>query len=110
MKLITAIIEQVSVEGLANALPTAGVELLTISEVQQYQGEEVAVEVYRGVKMPKYFSRQFRVELLAADAEADRIVDSITLASDTGLLGASRLWIVDADEVITVPQRTPALV
>lgn len=110
MKLITAIIEQVSVEGLANALPTAGVESLTISEVQQYQGEEIAVEVYRGVKLPKYFSRQFRVELLVADTEVDRIIDNISLASDTGLIGTSKLWVVDADQVMTIPQVEPALI
>jgi len=110
MKLITAIIEQTSVESLASALPTASVESLTISEAQQYRGGSVAVEVYRGVRLPKYFARLFRAELLVDDAHVEKVVDSISSASDSGVLGATKLWIIDAEQVVSIRNRTPAAV
>jgi nitrogen regulatory protein P-II 1 len=105
MKLISAIIEQVTVEGLAAALPTTGVESLTISEVRQYQGGPVTVEVYRGVELPKYFSRLFRVEFLVDDDAVDRVLDSLSFAAGTGLLGDTKTWVIDTGQVTAVRQR-----
>lgn len=110
MKLITAIVEQASLEGLASVLPTVGVQSLTISEAQEYRGTPVTVEVYRGLRLPKYFARLFRAELLVDDAHVDQVVESISSASDTGVLGATKLWIVDAAQVVSIRHRTPAAV
>lgn len=102
MKLITAIIEQVSVGGLATALPTAGVVSMTISDVQRYQGGPVAVEVHRGVKLPKFFTRLFRVELLVDDDNVEQVVDGIHSASESGRLGTTRLSVAGTDRLVAV--------
>lgn len=99
MKLVTAIVEQVSAESLAQALPTRGVEVLTISDVQRFEGRPVTVEVYRGVRMPKYFSRSFRVEMLVDDFEVDRVVEAISAAGERGQFDTRTMWVSETAEV-----------
>ena len=62
MKLITAIVKPFTVEDVRNAVDSAGVHGLTVSEVQGYGRQKGHTEVYRGAEYTVEFLPKIRVE------------------------------------------------
>ena len=93
MKIITVIAEQVSPDALNAALPTDGIEAVTIDVTQSYTRAPAATESYRGRKVAKHVTTAYRIEIVAEDDAVTRIVDGVTFARGAGLLGNARAWI-----------------
>jgi len=111
MKLITILVEQASVEGLSAALPQTGVASVTISEVERFGRDAVAVEVYRGAKIAKHTTRQSRVEMLVEDHAVDYVMAGVPFAVSAGLLGECKgAWITPAQELIELSSAAERLV
>ena len=77
MKLITAIIKPFKLDDVKDALKEAGIQGLTVSEVQGFGRQRGHTEVYRGAEYEIDFVPKVRVEVVADDAEVDRIVGVI---------------------------------
>lgn len=111
MKLITIMVERASVEGLSAALPTAGVSSVTVSEVERFGRDAVAIEVYRGAKIARHTVRQFRVEILVDDDTVDQVAAGISFAVSAGLLGECKgAWITPAQQLIDLSRAAGQLV
>lgn len=59
-------------------------------------------EVYRGAEFAADFVPKVKLEIVAADASVDSIVDAIVGAACTGKIGDGKIWITPVDEVIRV--------
>lgn len=59
-------------------------------------------EVYRGAEFAADFVPKVKLEIVAADASVDSIVDAIVSAACTGKIGDGNIWITPVDEVIRV--------
>jgi nitrogen regulatory protein PII len=111
MKLITVMVEQVSAEGLSAALPRSGVASVTISEVERFERDAVAVEVYRGAKTAKHTTRRFRVELLVEDHAVHYVMAGFSFAVSAGLIGQCKgAWITPAQELVEMSSAAERLV
>jgi len=102
VKLVTAIIKPFKVEDVKTALEAAGVQGMTVSEVQGFGRQRGHTEVYRGAEYTVAFVPKVRVEVLVDDADAVRVIDAVVQAASTGSIGDGKVWTVPVDEVVRV--------
>ena len=100
MKLITAIIKPFKVDDVKDALKAAGIQGMTMSEVQGFGRQSGHTEVYRGAEYSVDFVPKRRIEVLCNDADVDRIVSTIEDAGRTGKIGDGKLWLTDVGGVL----------
>ena len=102
MRLVTAIVKPFKLDEVKAALEAAGVQGMTVSEVQGFGRHRGHTEVYRGAEYTVDFVPKVRVEVLADDADAGRLVDAIVAAAGTGSIGDGKVWTTPVDEVVRV--------
>jgi len=99
MKLITAIIKPFKLDDVKDALKAAGVQGLTVTEVQGFGRQRGHTEVYRGAEYEIDFVPKVRIEVIADDAEVDAIVDTIIETARTGKIGDGKVWVYSLDSL-----------
>ncbi len=102
MKLVTAIVKPFKLDDVKAALETLGIVGLTVSEVRGYGRQKGHTEVYRGAEYTVDLVPKVRVEVLADDLDADKVVDTITEAAHTGKIGDGKVWVTPVDAVVRV--------
>jgi len=102
MHLVTAIVKPFKLEDVKTALEAAGVQGMTVSEVQGFGRQRGHTEVYRGAEYTVDFVPKVRVEVLVDDADLGRVVDSVVTAASTGSIGDGKVWTTPVDEVVRV--------
>ena len=102
MKLVTAIVKPFVLEDVKGALEQIGVLGMTVSEVQGYGRQKGHTEVYRGAEYSVDFVPKVRVEVVADDTLADKVVDAIVESARTGKIGDGKVWVTPVDSVIRV--------
>jgi nitrogen regulatory protein P-II 1 len=112
MKLITAIIKPFKIGDVRNALGELDVRGMTVSDAQGYGRQGGHTEVYRGAEYQVDFVPKVRIEVVVDDADADRVLDTIVRAAQTGKIGDGKAWVMTVDEVVRVRtgERGPAAV
>ena len=83
MKLISAVVKPHKWEDVRQALEVVGVTGMTVSEVSGYGRQKGHTEVYRGAEYDIAMVPKVRIEIVADDADVDRIVETITTAAQT---------------------------
>jgi nitrogen regulatory protein P-II 1 len=102
MKLITAIVKPAKVDDIKVALQAAGVAGMTVSETRGFGRQKGHTEIYRGAEYTVDFIPKVRIEVLADDADAQSIVDTIVTAANTGSIGDGKLWVTNVEQVIRI--------
>jgi nitrogen regulatory protein P-II 1 len=102
MKLVTAIVKPFVLEDVKGALEQIGVLGMTVSEVQGYGRQKGHTEVYRGAEYSVDFVPKVRVEVVADDALAEKVVDAVVEAARTGKIGDGKVWVTSVESVIRV--------
>jgi nitrogen regulatory protein P-II 1 len=102
MKLVTAIVKPFVLEDVKGALEQVGVLGMTVSEVQGYGRQKGHTEVYRGAEYSVDFVPKVRVEVVADDGLADKVVEAVVEAARTGKIGDGKVWVTPVEAVIRV--------
>ena len=102
MKLVTAILKPFKLDDVKSALEAAGVQGMTVSEVQGFGRQRGHTEVYRGAEYQVDFVPKVRIEVVVDEADAARVVDAIVGAASTGSIGDGKVWVTPVDEVVRV--------
>ncbi|MDD2819010.1 MAG: P-II family nitrogen regulator [Candidatus Nanopelagicales bacterium] len=102
MKLITAIIKPFKLEDVKVALEAAGIHGLTVSEASGFGRQRGHTEVYRGAEYTVDLVPKVRIEVVVDDADADRVVDAIVGAAQTGRIGDGKVWVSSVESVVRV--------
>ncbi len=102
MKLVTGIVKPFRLDDVKEALKTRGVQGLTVSDVQGFGRQRGHTEVYRGAEYEVDFVPKVRVEVVADDALADKVVDAVVEAARTGKIGDGKVWVTTVESVIRV--------
>jgi nitrogen regulatory protein P-II 1 len=102
MKLITAIIKPFKLDDVKTALKDLGVAGITVAEVQGFGRQRGHTEVYRGAEYQVDFVPKVRVEVLADDADVDRLIDAITTAARTDKIGDGKVWWTPVEGVVRI--------
>lgn len=102
MKLVTAIIKPFKLDDVKAALRDAGIQGMTVSEVQGFGRQRGHTEVYRGQEYTIDFVPKVRIEVLADDDGVDAIVDALVSAARTDKIGDGKIWVTSVDSVIRI--------
>lgn len=102
MKLVTAIIKPFKLEDVKNGLEAEGVHGITVSEASGYGRQRGHTEVYRGAEYTVDLVPKVRIEVLADDADVDRVVEAIVKAARTDRIGDGKVWVIPVDGVTRV--------
>lgn len=102
MKLITAILKPFKLDEVKEALKSAGVTGMTVSEASGFGRQLGHREVYRGAEYSVNLIPKVRLEVLVNDVDAEKIVDVIVKAANTGSIGDGKVWTTPVDQVVRV--------
>ncbi len=102
MRLVTAIVKPFKLDDVKTALEGVGVQGITVSEVQGFGRQRGHTEVYRGAEYTVDFVPKVRVEVLADDNDAGRVVDALVAAARTGKIGDGKVWVIPVETVVRV--------
>src|SRR5204863_1029871 len=100
--LVTAIIKPFKLEDVRDALRSAGVLGLTVSEVQGYGRQGGKTETFRGNEYKMEFVPKVKVEVLVEATEVDKVVDLIASSARTGQIGDGKVWAFDLARLMRV--------
>jgi nitrogen regulatory protein P-II 1 len=102
VKLVTAIVKPFKLDDVKAALEVLGIQGMTVSQVQGFGRQRGHTEVYRGAEYTVDLVPKVRIDLLVADADADKVVDSIVEAARTGKIGDGKVWVTALETVVRV--------
>ena len=102
MKLITAIIKPFRLDDVKNALKAAGIQGITVSEVQGFGRQSGHTEVYRGAEYTVDFIPKAKLEILCEDSGVDKILEVIVESARTGKIGDGKIWITPVEHVVRI--------
>ena len=100
--LVTAVIKPHKLEEVKEALRSAGVLGLSVSELQGYGRQGGKSEVFRGAEYTVEFVPKVRLDVIVPSVDAEKIVDIITMAARTGKIGDGKIWSMPLDSVTRV--------
>ena len=102
MKLVTAIIKPFKVDDVKEALKSAGVQGMTVSEARGFGRQGGHTETYRGSEDQIDFVPKMKMELVIDDADVDRVVDVIVRAASTGKIGDGKVWVTTVEQIVRI--------
>lgn len=102
MKLITAVVKPFKLDDVKDALKSAGVQGMTVSEVRGFGRQGGHSETYRGSEYTIDFVPKIRIEIIVDDPDVDGAVDAIRTAAATGKIGDGKVWITEVARLIRV--------
>ena len=102
MKLITSIIKPFKLQEVREALVSAGIEGLTITEVKGYGRQKGHTEMYRGAEYSVDTLPKIKLEILVDDGNLQTVTDVVTKTANTGKIGDGKIFITTIDEVIRI--------
>ncbi len=102
MKLIIAIIKPFKLDEVKEALGSAGIEGMTVTEVKGFGRQKGHTEIYRGSEYTVDFLPKVKLEIAVADEIAGKAVEAIVNAAKTGKIGDGKVFVVPLENVIRI--------
>lgn len=102
MQLVTAVIKPHAVDDVKDALKGVGVTGLTVSEVRGFGRQGGHTETYRGTEYTIDFVPKAKVEILVDDPDADKVVETIAQAANSGKIGDGKIWVTEVGRAVRI--------
>ncbi|MCB1825724.1 MAG: P-II family nitrogen regulator [Candidatus Competibacteraceae bacterium] len=102
MKLVTAVIKPFKLDDVREALSEVGAQGITVTEVKGFGRQKGHTELYRGAEYVVDFLPKIKIEVGVTDDLADRVVEVISGAANTGKVGDGKIFIVDLDNAVRI--------
>ncbi|HIG16552.1 MAG TPA: P-II family nitrogen regulator [Candidatus Handelsmanbacteria bacterium] len=102
MKLLKCVVRPNALEKVKEALSALGVMGMTVSEVKGYGRQKGHKEVYRGAEYNIDFIPKLEIEIVVGEEIAERAIDAVKEAANTGNIGDGKIFVVPVDEVIRI--------
>ena len=95
MKYIIAIIKPFKLDEVREALSSAGVAGMTVSEVKGYGRQKGQTEIYRGAEYTTNMLPKVKLEIACDSAIADQVVDTIRETAGTEAIGDGKIFMFE---------------
>jgi len=102
MKLVMAIIKPFKLDEVRDVLTELGVQGLTATEVKGFGRQKGQTEIYRGAEYSVSYLPKVKVEVVVDDAMADRVVEAIGKAANTGRIGDGKIFVLDVLSAVRI--------
>ncbi len=102
MKKIEAIIKPHKLDDVKDKLREIGVQGMTVTEVKGFGRQKGHTEIYRGAEYVVEFLPKTKIEIIVDDGMADKVIDSIRNAANTGKVGDGKIFVSAIDSVLRI--------
>ena len=102
MKFVTAIIKPFKLDEVREALSAIGVSGITVTEVKGFGRQKGHTELYRGAEYVVDFLPKVKIEAAVKDEIADRVIEAIEKAANTGKIGDGKIFVFDLLQVVRI--------
>ncbi|MGI6104910.1 MAG: P-II family nitrogen regulator [Raoultibacter sp.] len=102
MKKISAVVRPEKLEPLKDALFAAGVQGMTISQVQGCGNQHGWKEYYRGTEVMLNMIPKIEFDLMVEDEQVEGLVELIRQTACTGEVGDGKIFVMPVEEVIRI--------
>ena len=102
MKKIEAIIKPLKLDEVKEALHEVGVTGITVTEAKGFGRQKGHTELYRGAEYVVDFLPKVKLEVVVDDPLAERVVEAIQNAAQTGRIGDGKIFVTTIDTVVRI--------
>jgi nitrogen regulatory protein P-II 2 len=102
MKLVTAIIKPFKLDDVRTALSDIGVQGVTATEVKGFGRQKGHTELYRGAEYVVDFLPKVKLEIAISDDQAEKAIEAISSAANTGKIGDGKIFVQSLEQVIRI--------
>ncbi|KFN41531.1 MAG: P-II family nitrogen regulator [Arenimonas sp.] len=102
MKMVMAIIKPFKLDDVREALSEVGVTGVTVTEVKGFGRQKGHTELYRGAEYVVDFLPKIKLEVAVTTEQADRVVEAIQSAANTGKIGDGKIFVYDLEKVLRI--------
>ncbi len=102
MRKIEAIIKPFKLDEVKEALHSIGIQGMTVTEVKGFGRQKGHTELYRGAEYVVDFLPKIKIEIAVSDDMADKTVQAIVDAANTGRIGDGKIFVLPVEETIRI--------
>ena len=102
MKKIEAIIKPFKLDEVKEALHDVGVAGITVLEAKGFGRQKGHTELYRGAEYVVDFVPKVKIEVVLEDSLAERAVEAIQTAAQTGRIGDGKIFVLPVENAIRI--------
>jgi nitrogen regulatory protein P-II 1 len=102
MKKIEAIIKPFKLDEVKDALNEIGIQGMTVTEVKGFGRQKGHTELYRGAEYVIDFIPKIKIDIVAADDIAEKVVETIQSAAKTGKIGDGKIFVYPVENIIRI--------
>ncbi|MGA7800917.1 MAG: P-II family nitrogen regulator [Gammaproteobacteria bacterium] len=102
MKMVTAIIKPFKLDDVREALSDIGVQGITVTEVKGFGRQKGHTELYRGAEYVVDFLPKVKLEVAVSQEMAERVIEAISKAANTGKIGDGKIFVFNLDQAIRI--------
>jgi len=102
MKKIEAIIRPEKLGEVRKQLDKSGYPGIMITEIEGHGKQKGLEQQWRGEKYKLEFLPKVKLEIIAKDSDADRIVSAIMETARTGAVGDGKIFISDIEDAVRI--------
>jgi len=102
VKKIEAVIKPFKLDDVREAIQSAGIQGVTVSEVKGCGRQKGHTEVYRGAEYVVDFLPKVKLEIIVSEDRVTEVVETIQKAAHTGRIGDGKIFVTPVDEVIRI--------
>ena len=102
VKKIEAIIKPFKLDEVKEALHEIGVSGITVTEAKGFGRQKGHTELYRGAEYVVDFLPKVKLEVIVSDTIADRVVEAIANAAQTGRIGDGKIFVSTIDSALRI--------
>lgn len=102
MKYVIAIIKPFKLDQVREALGAIGIQGITVTEVKGHGRQRGHTEFYRGAEYAVSFVPKVKIEVAVESALADRAVEAIQIAGQTGQIGDGKIFVLPLELAVRV--------
>ncbi len=102
MKKIEAIIKPFKLDEVKEALHEVGVSGITVTEAKGFGRQKGHTELYRGAEYVVDFLPKVKLEIVVESALAERVVEAIAAAAQTGRIGDGKIFVSSIESALRI--------
>ena len=102
MKKIEAIIKPFKLDEVKEALHEVGVSGITVTEAKGFGRQKGHTELYRGAEYVVDFLPKVKLEVVVEDGLAERVVEAIAAAAQTGRIGDGKIFVIPVETALRI--------
>jgi len=102
VKKIEAIIKPFKLDEVKEALHEIGVSGITVTEAKGFGRQKGHTELYRGAEYVVDFLPKVKLEVVVADDQAERVVEAIASAAQTGRIGDGKIFVTAIESALRI--------